>query len=173
MNSRRQADIVLYMKVLSWQNVHAYGTLEQRFSLKEKVLNTWRNTTIFSAWWTEYSLKICRDGGSILPSSYLNAAKKLGRCMIVISTCGSKKSKNCICQNWVKLINVVEIEQNNKIESCLLIEFRSLSYPLASQWVSCSYTPWLWPASSSVSGEVAAAILAVFALILAMNEFRR
>ena len=95
MNSRRQADIVLYMKVSSWQNVHAYGTLERHFSLKEKVLATGRNGNISSALWTKYGLKICRDGGSILPSPYLNAVKKLGRCMIVIRTCGSKKSKYC------------------------------------------------------------------------------
>ena len=131
------------MKASPRQNVHAYGTLERHFSLKEKVLNTWRNTTISSAWWTKYLLKICRDGGSIIPSPYLTATNKLGRCFVIISLYGWKKSKNRICQNWVRLLNVVEIEQYNEIESCLLIEYCSLCYPLESQWVSCSYKPWL------------------------------
>ena len=139
------------MRVSSWQNLVCYVRLQGHIYKKNWVLATGRNKNISSASWIKYCLKICRDGGSILPMSYLNAVKKLGRCMIVIRTCGSKKLKNCICQNWVKLLNVVEIKQNNEIESCLLIEYWSLSYPLASQWVSCSYTPWLWRASS-VSG---------------------
>ena len=50
------------------------------------------------------------------------------------------------------VIGVVEIEQNNRLESDFLMEYRSSCYPLASQWVSCSYMPWLRrPSSVSVA----------------------
>ena len=139
------------MKESSRQNVHAYGTLERPFSLKEKVLNTWRKWQHFFRLWTEYRLKICRDGGSIIPSPYLTATNKLGRCFVIISSYGWKKSKNRKFWKSVLVLHLVEIEQYNEIGSCLLIEYRSLCYPLAFKWVSCSYTPWLWRASS-VSG---------------------